>query len=100
MSHLPVREGALGASRAQITVIAAALLGQLFTALADPTGVIAHRPGALERVALLLQDWRSAADKLTDTETRMTDVLDELKLTDLATSIPGLSAVGDPRRGR
>jgi hypothetical protein len=24
----------------------------LFTALADPAGVIAHRPGALERVAL------------------------------------------------
>jgi len=70
------------------------ILGQLFTALADPTGVIAHRPGALERVAFLLQDWRAAADKLADTETRMTDVLDELKLTDLATSIPGLSAVG------
>jgi transposase len=69
-------------------------LGQLFTALADPTGVITHRPGALERVAFLLQDWRAAADKLADTETRMTDVLDELKLTDLATSIPGLSAVG------
>jgi hypothetical protein len=69
--------------------------------------VTAHRPGALERVAFLLQDWQAAADKLTDTETRMTDVLDELKLTELATSIPGLSAVaaavilaetGDPNR--
>src|SRR5512146_40776 len=30
----------------------------LFTALADPAGVIAHRPGALERVALLLEDWQ------------------------------------------
>jgi transposase len=70
------------------------ILRQLFTALADPKGVIAHRAGALERVALLLQDWRSAADKLADTENRMTDVLDDLKLTDLATSIPGLSAVG------
>ena len=29
----------------------------LFAALADPAGVIAHRPGALERVQLLLEDW-------------------------------------------
>jgi Transposase IS116/IS110/IS902 family len=29
----------------------------LFTALSDPAGVIAHRPGALERVQLLLEDW-------------------------------------------
>jgi transposase len=70
------------------------ILRHLFTALADPTGVTAHRPGALERVAFLLQDWQAAAGKLADTETRMTDVLDELKLTELVTSIPGLSAVG------
>jgi transposase len=70
------------------------ILGHLFTALADSTGVTAHRRGALERVAFLLQDWRAAASKLADTETRMTDVLDELKLTELVTSIPGLSAVG------
>jgi transposase len=70
------------------------ILRQLFTALADLTGVTAHRPGALERVAFLLQDWHSAADKLADTEARMTDVVHELKLTELATSIPGLSAVG------
>jgi transposase len=83
------------------------ILRQLFTALADPTGVSAHRLGALERVGFLLQDWHAAADKLADTETRMTRVLDQLQLTDLATSIPGLSPVGaaailaetgDPRR--
>ncbi len=67
---------------------------RLFAALADPTGVTAHRPGALERVAFLLADWHAAGDKLADTETRMTGVLDELELTTLATSIPGLSAVG------
>jgi transposase len=40
----------------------------LFAALGDPT-VIAHRPGALERVAFLLVDWQAAAgDKLADTE--------------------------------
>ncbi len=54
----------------------------------------AHRTGALERVGFLLHDWQAAADKLTDTETRMTGVLDELQLTELATCIPGLSAVG------
>jgi transposase len=67
---------------------------RLFAALADPTGVTAHRPGALERVAFLLADWHAASDKLADTETRMTGVLDELELTTLATSIRGLSAVG------
>ena len=67
---------------------------RLFAALADPTGVTAHRPGALERVAFLLADWHAASDKLADTETRMTSVLDELELTTLATSIRGLSVVG------
>ncbi|WP_426513410.1 Imm51 family immunity protein [Dactylosporangium sp. McL0621] len=66
----------------------------LFAALRDPAGVIAHRVGALERVALLLSDWLETHRRLLDTETRMTTVLDELRLTDLVTSICGLSAVG------
>ena len=70
------------------------ILRALFTALADPAGVIAHRRGALERVQLLLADWRDTQRKLTDTEQRLTAVLDELELTELVTSIPGLSAVG------
>jgi transposase len=79
----------------------------MFAALTDSAGVTAHRPGALERVQLLLEDWQHAHGRLVDTETRMTAVLDELGLTRLATSIPGLSAVGaaailaetgDPRR--
>jgi len=70
------------------------ILRQLFTATSDSTGVTGHRSGALERIAFLLQDWQAAAGKLADTETRMTAVLDELKLTELAISIPGLSAVG------
>ena len=79
----------------------------LFTALSDPAGVIAHRPGALERVALLAEDWQLTKDRLNDTERRMTGVLDELGLTALVTSITGLSPVGaaailaetgDPRR--
>ena len=83
------------------------ILRNMFAALADPAGVIAHRPGALERVQLLMEDWEHNQHKLADTEHRMTRVLDELELTELVTSITGLSAVGaaailaetgDPRR--
>jgi transposase len=70
------------------------IVRKLFAALTDPTGVLAHRPGALERIGFLLADWQAAAAKLADTETRMTGVLDQLQLTELATSIPGVSAVG------
>jgi transposase len=66
----------------------------LFAALADPAGVSAHRVGALERVALLLADWKQTQLRLADTEARMTSVLGELQLTALATSITGLSAIG------
>lgn len=70
------------------------IVRQLFAALADPTGVLAHRRGALERVQLLLEDWADTQRKLADTEARMTAVLDELELTALVTSIHGLSPVG------
>jgi transposase len=66
----------------------------LFAALTDRAGVIAHRPGALERVGLLLDDWAETHRRLRDTEQRMTSILDQLRLTDLVTSITGLSAVG------
>ena len=66
----------------------------VFGALVDPAGVHAHRAGALERVALLLEDWHHAHARLADTEARMVAVLDELQLTELATSIPGISALG------
>jgi Transposase IS116/IS110/IS902 family. len=79
----------------------------MFTALADPAGVIAHRPGVLERVQLLLEDWQHARTRLAGTEQRMAGVPGELGLTGLVTSMTGLSAVGaaailaetgDPRR--
>ena len=70
------------------------IVRKLYSALADPTGVTAHRRGALERVQLLLEDWAETQRRLADTETRMTAVLDELQLTELATSIHGLSPVG------
>jgi transposase len=70
------------------------IVRNLFTALDDPHGVIAHRRGALERVQLLLGDWADNQRRLADTETRMLSVLDELRLTDLVTSIVGLSPIG------
>ena len=66
----------------------------LFAALADPAGVVAHRRGALERVALVLEDWAVDQQRLAETERRMVTVLDELELTALVTSIHGVSAVG------
>lgn len=83
------------------------IVRELFAAVADPTGVTAHRTGALERVQLLLIDWLHAHERLADTETRMVAVLEELQLTELVCSIPGISAIGaaailaqtgDPRR--
>jgi transposase len=80
---------------------------KLYSALGDSTGVLAHRRGGLERVQLVAEDWAQTQHKLAEVETRMTAVLDELGLTTLATSIPGISAVGaaailaetgDPRR--
>ena len=66
----------------------------LWEALADAGGVAAQRRGALERVHLLMGDWRSLLARLADAEGRMTAVLDELGLRELVTSIDGLSAVG------
>ena len=70
------------------------IVRRLFTALSDPAGVLAHRPAAFERIAWVIDDWDHAKTSLSDTETRMVSVLDELELTELATSIDGLSPVG------
>jgi transposase len=78
-----------GASRVYHKIVAG-----LWDALADAGGVAAQRRGALERVHLLMADWRSLLARLADVEGRMCAVLDELGLTGLVTSIDGLSAVG------
>jgi transposase len=70
------------------------ILRNLYAALADPAGVIAHRLGAFERIGWLIEDWDTARAKLADTEARMVAVLDDLQLTELACSIKGLSPVG------
>jgi transposase len=65
----------------------------VFAALADTTGVTVQRRGILERVGLVLDDWRDLHRRIDDTEVRMVAVLDELSLTELVTTIQGLSAV-------
>jgi len=70
------------------------IIRAVFAALADPAGVTAHRPGALERAQLALGDWRDTRARLTDTEARMRAVLDELGLTDLVATIAGLTVTG------
>lgn len=66
----------------------------VFTALTDPAGVSAQRRGALERAAWVLDDWRVTQTRLAEVEARMLEVLDELELTELVSSIPGVSALG------
>jgi transposase len=78
-----------GATRPCLRIVRA-----VFAALADPAGVIAQRPGALERAGLALADLRDTRRRLGEVETRMAAVLDELDLTDLVCSIDGLTAVG------
>lgn len=70
----------------------------VFDAATDPAlaaaGVSDQRAGALERTRFALGDLAHARAETAVVETRMVAVLDELGLTQLATSIPGLSAVG------
>ena len=67
-----------------------AIVGAVFTALSDPAGVIAQRRGALQRAGWVLEDWRLVKIRLAEVETQMVAILDELELTELVTSIPGV----------
>jgi transposase len=70
----------------------------VFDAATDPArtgiGVLDQRAGALERVRFALADLAHTRTELAVVEARMVGVLDDLGLTTLVTSIPGLSAVG------
>jgi transposase len=69
----------------------------VFDAATDPAraalGVLEQRPGALERVRFALADLGHARRGIAEVEALMTGQLDELGLTGLVTSIPGVSAV-------
>lgn len=71
-----------------------AIVRAVFDALTDSTGVHSQRPAALERAQFVMDDWHDCRRRLADVGARMTGILDELDLTELVTSIPGLSAVG------
>ena len=58
------------------------IIRAVFAALADPAGVTAHRPGALERAHLALGDWRDIRARLAGAETRMYTVMEEPGLAD------------------
>lgn len=57
-------------------------------------GVPAQRHGALERATFALADLSATATELVEVESRMLAVLAELGLGEIATTIPGVSAVG------
>ena len=68
----------------------------VFDAATDPAqaglGVLEQRAGALERVRFALGDLAHARAELAVVEARMVAVLDALGLTELVTSVRGLSA--------
>ena len=66
----------------------------VFAALSDPAGVSTQRRGALERAGWVLEDWRAVKARRAQVETCMLEILDELEFTELAGSIPGVSAIG------
>ena len=79
----------------------------IHAAAAHPDGIAAERDAALERAGFAYHDWMTALAAIAEVETRMVAVLDELHLTHLIATIPGLSAVsaaailaetGDPAR--
>lgn len=70
------------------------IVAAVHAAAADPRGVRSQRPGGLERAAFALADLHHAQARREEVEDLMVAVLDALDLTDLVTSIPGLSAVG------
>ncbi|GAB3901043.1 hypothetical protein GCM10029964_089280 [Kibdelosporangium lantanae] len=70
------------------------ILRAIFTAAQAPGGVVTERAAACERAAYALADWHHALEQLADVEARMVEVLDALELSEVVTTIPGLSVVG------
>jgi transposase len=70
------------------------IITALYAAAADARGVPSQRLGGLERAAFAVADLHHAQAQRNHVEALMVQVLDELDLTALVTTIPGLSAVG------
>jgi transposase len=79
------------------------IMRAVYEATTCQRGVLAHRPGGLERAGFALADWQQLTRDRGDVEDRMVAVLDQLDLTGPARRHP--RAVrgrrrGDPRRDR
>ena len=70
------------------------ILRAVWAAALDPGGVATERAAACERAAYAVADWRHALEQIIDVEARMVEVLDTLGLSELVTTITGLSVVG------
>lgn len=75
-------------------IVRRAIVAAMYAALADSAGVRDRRAGALQRAGWVLDDRASTRRRLAEVEAEMVRILDELELTELLGSIPGLSAVG------
>jgi transposase len=91
-----------GTKRRQLRILRA-----VFAAAQAPGGVTWEREGATERASFALSDWHRALTELAEVERRMVEVLDALELSELVSTIPGLTPVsaaailaevGDPAR--
>lgn len=71
-----------------------AILHRLHHSASQPGGVRAERAAASERATLTTHDWLDASTRQRDTEARMIAVLDELDLTRIIRTLPGLSLTG------
>ncbi|OHU81872.1 hypothetical protein BKN37_27050 [Mycobacterium talmoniae] len=66
----------------------------VYAALTDSAGVIAQRRGALRRARWVLADWHATKTRLAQVQDRMLAIIDELGLTQIAGTIPGVSVLG------
>lgn len=69
------------------------VIDALHAAASDPRGVPAQRPGGLERARFAMADLDHADGQRAVVEDLMAEVLDELGLATLVTTIPGLSVI-------
>ncbi len=84
--------GGWGARRACRRIAAA-----VYAALADPAGVAAQRPGALERAFQVLAGWQLVRGELADVSARMLGWLEARGLAGLAGRFPGCRRCRSPR---
>jgi transposase len=90
-----------------VTRICGRIATAVYAALPDRAGVLAQRPGALERARAALRDWKGVRDELAAVDAAMLQLLDHMGILAVAGSIPGVSAIsvaailaetGDPSR--